>query len=450
MIKGYKLLLFLIFFNSINLFSKTEDCSCLSEFKDEYLKASPLNSITINLFDQKFSKDEGCILSSDKFIGMAELMIPQSFLLPMNLIGWKTISVKEGENNASIIQSINNDYQVSFYPADKNTVVISCRYLDNQDYKFYPESDGEIIEHTYYTLSYNESHEQAEWVHYKLNSSMIINNISRTDNFKPDYKVSTGTAISSDYAKSGYDRGHLAPAADMKVNTTSMKESFLLSNISPQNPSFNRGKWKSLESLVRSWALTNEIYVTTAGVLNENFKKIGVINKISVPKYFYKIIFDKKNSKMIAFLMPNQKLENNLKDYVVTVDRIEKLTGIDFYSELNDGIEEKLESEISTGEWDFSSSINISSNSSSSSISTDSSTGSMAPQCKGIAKSTGKQCKNGTYNKNGYCYVHQSQSPDYVEKPKTNYIGRCNAITAKGTQCKRNASSGSRFCWQHN
>ena len=70
-------------------------------------------------------------------------------------------------------------------------------------------------------------------------------------------------------------------------------------------------------------------------------------------------------------------------------------------------------------------------------------------QCKGTAKSTGVQCKNKTKNENGYCYIHKSQAPDYVKPQKTNYVGRCNATTQKGTQCKRNASSGTRYCWQH-
>jgi len=303
---------------------------------------------------------------------------------------------------------------------------------------FLPKSDGDIVYHVYYTLSYDENHEQAEWVHYYLDKNRFSGNIERTDNFRIDPKVKTGSATLADYKGSGYDRGHLVPAGDMKKDRISMSQSFLLSNISPQNVSFNRGGWKSLENLVRSWAKTKVLYVTTAGVLEKNLKTIG-LNNVSVPNRFYKIVYHPRNQKMIAFLMPNEKIINPLSSYVVSVDAIEDLTGINFFSEIEDDLEEKLESQISISDWNF----NTSSANSNTSLKT------VSSQCSGIAKSTGNQCRNKTKNKNGYCYLHQSQSDDYKAPPKSNYVGSCNAITKKGTRCKRNASSGSRFCWQH-
>ena len=220
--------------------------------------------------------------------------------------------------------------------------------------KFLPESKGEFVEHTYYSLSYVEMHEQAEWVHYKLNSYMLTGTTKRTDNFRIDPNVTSESASTYDYKGSGYDRGHLAPAGDMKISSNSMSESFFMSNISPQNRSFNRGGWKKLESLVRAWAKKNEIFITTAGVLNDNdFKKIGFKNSVSVPREFYKLIYMPSENKMIAFLMPNQKINGQLKDYVVSVDKVEQLTGIDFYSELDDVLEEKLEAEVNPSKWKF-------------------------------------------------------------------------------------------------
>jgi len=305
--------------------------------------------------------------------------------------------------------------------------------------KFLPKSNGEIIFHTNYTLSYNEFHEQAEWVHYYLDINKLNGSVDRTNDFRFDNSVSTGSASLNDYKYSGYDRGHLAPAGDMKINKTTMSESFLLSNISPQNASFNRGGWKKLESQVRAWAEKNNLYVITAGVLEDDLNKIG-LNGVSVPRNFYKIVYDPINKKMIAFLMPNIKTSKPLSSYVVNVDRIESITGIDFFTEIEDEFEEILESQIDVRKWDFNSNYvtNASNN-----------INSLSSQCKGQAKSTGNQCRNKTKNKNGYCYVHQKQSPDYIAPPKTNYVGRCNATTKKGTRCKRNASSGSRYCWQH-
>ena len=125
----------------------------------------------------------------------------------------------------------------------------------------------QIIYHTGFTLSYNEAHEQASWVAYELTSNELIKKVNRSDNFKQDPKVETGSALLSDYVRSGYDRGHLAPAADMSWSQITMEESFYMSNISPQKPGFNRGIWKKLESYVRQWAYDNEsIYVVTGGI----------------------------------------------------------------------------------------------------------------------------------------------------------------------------------------
>ena len=208
--------------------------------------------------------------------------------------------------------------------------------------RFLPKSQGELIEHTYYSLSYAEEHEQAEWVHYKLNSTMLKGRTPRKDSFKSDKLVSTKSAALTDYNYSGYDRGHLAPAGDMKLSETSMSESFYMSNMSPQKASFNRGLWKTLENQVRLRAKKSELYITTGGVLSSaDLKKIGN-NNVSVPDQFYKIIYDAKNQMMFAYLMENKKLES-LERHVATVDSIEALTGIDFYHELDDELENKLE-----------------------------------------------------------------------------------------------------------
>ena len=217
----------------------------------------------------------------------------------------------------------------------------------------HPKSTGQLINHSYLSLSYNENHEQAEWVYYLLTSEMINGKYQRTENFRNDNKVTSGSAHKSDYFKSGYDRGHLAPAGDMKISSTSMSESFLLSNISPQNPSFNRGGWKRLETQVRSWVLSeNEMFVVTGPVLTNPIGSIGS-NSVTIPRYFYKIVYSKLENKMIGLLMPNKKINNELKYYVKSVDYIENLTGIDFFHQLDDKYEDKLESKINLKKWNF-------------------------------------------------------------------------------------------------
>jgi len=315
-----------------------------------------------------------------------------------------------------------------------------------QDNKYLPTSTGEIVKHSHYILSYSEAHEQAEWVAYELTADETIKVVDRNDRFKADPTVSTGSATLADYKGSGYDRGHLAPAADMGFSSIAMSESFYMSNMSPQLPAFNRGIWKELESLVRTYAKKyGKIYVVTGGVLNGSGQTIG--NNVTIPTHYYKIILtgEGENTRMISFLLMNQKHTAPLSKFVVNTDIIEKLTGIDFFPQLPDELEEKLESKVDNVNWYFSSfhPEKVKNKSTTTSTST-------AAQCKGIAKSTGVRCKNKTKNSNGYCHYHQSQDNTTVKKTTTSsYSGRCCATTKKGTRCKRKASSGSRYCWQH-
>jgi len=266
--------------------------------------------------------------------------------------------------------------------------------------QYQPTSSGQVVKHSYYTLSYIEEHEQPEWVYYKLSPELVKGDQGRTDNFRPDPKVSTVSASLADYTASGYDRGHLCPAGDMKASEAAMSESFYMSNMSPQLPSFNRGIWKKLEATVRYWGMSeNIIYVVTAGVLTSNSGHIGA-NKVTIPKSYYKVIYAPKSQKMIGFVLPNVKSNQPLQSFVVSVDEVERRTGIDFFPQLDDAIEGKLEAQSNSSDWLFK-------QYSSSSSATKSK--SLAVQCKGKAKSTGNRCKNNTTNTNGYCNIHQHQ-----------------------------------------
>jgi endonuclease G len=192
----------------------------------------------------------------------------------------------------------------------------------------------EIIDHTYFRLGYDVKHKNSSWVAYLLTKQMVSNkNVERAKTFKKDNSVSL-SALPSDYTKSGYDRGHLCPAADMAWNEEAMKTTFLMSNISPQTPKFNRGKWKALEEKVRSWAVENDsIIVITGAILDSCSKgKIGK-NKVSVPCRFYKIVIDISypTYKAIAFIMSNEDLNNDIFTYAVSISDIESATSLDFF-----------------------------------------------------------------------------------------------------------------------
>jgi len=277
-----------------------------------------------------------------------------------------------------------------------------------------PSKNEEIVRHSGFTLSYNETYEQASWVAYELTADELIKRVKRSDNFKIDDKVSTGSALPSDYAKSGYDRGHLAPAADLSWSELSMKESFFMSNMSPQKPGFNRGIWKKLEGYVRQWASDNgSIYVVTGGVLKDIDQYIGKSN-VGVPKYFYKVILDYEglDIKGIAFIIPNDSSSRKLQTYATSIDEVELLTGIDFFHSLPDDKEFLLESKFDINQWrfkTFESETNIISSSTSLIESLKENSRTFYPsdlvQCSGITKK-GLRCKRKTSNSSGYCFQH--------------------------------------------
>jgi endonuclease G len=212
---------------------------------------------------------------------------------------------------------------------------------------------GYTISHTYYTISYSEPDKQAEWAAYYLTPASIIGTQKRTSKFMPDPLLKEPVKP-NDYTKTGYDRGHLCPAADMKLNGVSMTESFYMSNMSPQVPSFNRGIWSKLEDKVREWALEkNGVYVVTGSLLNKSCGTIA--GSITVPCAYYKIVFKQTphGAEAIAFMLSNAGSSLPLKQFVVSIDYLESLTGIDFFESLSDAEEEKFESLVLTNNWRF-------------------------------------------------------------------------------------------------
>mgnify|MGYP000526233035 CR=1 FL=1 len=219
---------------------------------------------------------------------------------------------------------------------------------------FLPTSTtGAIITHAYYTLSYAESHEQAEWVAYELSEKHLSKNDIERPYFVEDRQVKSKSADWRNYKRSGYDRGHLCPAGDRRFTYDAYHETFLTSNISPQNHEFNAGVWNSLEQKVRFWAGKYQgVYVVTGGILRKGLPSIGD-ERVSVPEEFYKIVMDASdgNYKAIAFLIPNKRTNKSFYDYVTTIDAIEEKTGIDFFPKISESLETHLESRIDLKAW---------------------------------------------------------------------------------------------------
>lgn len=252
-----------------------------------------------------------------------------------------------------IIYVANNylDKKNENYP---KTEIESGEYESEFDTTFLPKSTtGNIVTHNFYTLSYSEKHEQAEWVAYELKSEHIAKNDFKRPYFVEDRKVKSKSADWRNYKKSGYDKGHLCPAGDRTFNYDAYHETFLTSNISPQNKEFNRGVWNRLEQKTRYWSKKyGEVYVITGGVLEGQMKNIGD-ERVSVPNYFYKIIVSSNNQELnaIAFLIPNEPSNQSIYEYVVTIDEIETKTKIDFLPEFDEALETSLESRIDLNSW---------------------------------------------------------------------------------------------------
>ncbi len=214
-----------------------------------------------------------------------------------------------------------------------------------------------IFQREGYAFGYSEIHEQPLWVTYKLTADELNGKkVGRTDDFREDPRVRTRSAAPEDYKGSGYDRGHLAPAADMGWNQDVMSESFYMSNMSPQTPECNRGIWVELESQVRDFALwEKEIFVVTGPIFypGKPVKSIGVTSRVSVPHAYYKVVYDlTPPCKMIGFIIPNRSGNKKLQKYAVTVNTVEKETGLTFFPKLP-ADQTVLKQTISVSDWNW-------------------------------------------------------------------------------------------------
>ena len=214
---------------------------------------------------------------------------------------------------------------------------------------------GAIVEHAYYSLSYNEPFEQAEWVAYMLNKKQLTQDRRKRPFFIEDPKVKTKSADWRNYKGSGYDRGHLCPAGDRRFSKQAYNETFYTSNISPQDRDFNAGVWNRLEQQVRDWARRyDELFIVTGGILQSGLTEIGD-EDVDVPRYYYKIIAkgDLSNPDILGFLFLGKESNKPLRSFTVSIDEIEKRTGIDFFEKLPDKVEARLERGVTVENWKF-------------------------------------------------------------------------------------------------
>lgn len=216
-----------------------------------------------------------------------------------------------------------------------------------------------ILSHTGYTVSYNSHYNLANWSAWVLTKQRVEGHTKRDDyDFVPDpFLPESQAVVTQDYARSGYDRGHLCPAGDNKWNDTAMKECFYLSNVCPQKPNLNRGDWKELEDLCRDWVRSGDTLYISCGPIFTSAEpaQIGKRHKLAVPNGFFKVILRKKGNRQeaLGFLYKNGNQNMPVADHATSVDEVEKLSGFDFFSKLPDTIEKKIEAKNNPSDWNL-------------------------------------------------------------------------------------------------
>ena len=229
--------------------------------------------------------------------------------------------------------------------------------FSQKDYLPKPVENHQILHYKEFSLSYNEFAEQPDWVCYELTREEILISMKRKDYFATDLNVTTGSASQKDYASSGFDKGHICPASFCKSSLEAYKESFLMSNMTPQLPLFNREVWKELENHERNlakeygkiWCVSGPVFI-----YGGNLGSIGE-NKVTIPAYYYKVFLRKDPDgkyKSIAYLLPHVGSTMNHRNYIVAVNSVESLTGLDFFPFL-DKNENRVESQVYPKQWGY-------------------------------------------------------------------------------------------------
>lgn len=275
-------------------------------------------------------------------------------------------------------------------------------------FEYRPTSPSDHIIKTYkeFSLSYSDEYKQPVWVAYELTREELQKAAQRSNYFRIDKSIGTQWAALEDYEGSGYHRGHICRANYCKSSLKAYKESFYLSNVSPQLAGFNAGggNWYNLEILEENYALVKKrIYAVSGPVFKDNIDVIGK-GKIIVPGYFYKALLCPDLEHAIGFLLPHN--ENKVKNplqFAITIDSLEAFTGIDFFFALEDNAEELIEETLDFSCWTPPAKSDLDQ------IKKAKPTSAEKPfiRCKAITQSTGKRCKRNTGNNSGFCWQHE-------------------------------------------
>lgn len=236
--------------------------------------------------------------------------------------------------------------------AQSAPVGLPPHYPDLDRVKTLPAVEAKEYEYEGFRVSFNRHNRTPNWVAWELLASETDGEQSRGNNFWQDERVE-GCPSTYDYKNSGYDRGHMCPAADQKWSEKAMNDCFVMANMCPQDHSLNAGSWKTLENKERLWAQRDSAIVIVAGPVYSADNRSSIGGGVLVPGAFFKVLLAPYANppRAIGFVYPNMSSPGNMQNYVLTVDEIEELTGYDFFATLPDDIENEVESKTSFNEW---------------------------------------------------------------------------------------------------
>lgn len=218
------------------------------------------------------------------------------------------------------------------------------------------KKSDEVIVYEGFTISYNSKNLIPNWVAYELTSSEVDGQYPRGNGFGMDMDYRGKQAMREDYSNSGWDKGHMAPAADMKWSRTAMYESFYLTNICPQDHELNGNDWLTLEKLGREWAKRfGRVFIVCGPIVGTNYYGTIGENKVVVPDAFYKafLVVQDHRYHAIAFIMPNESKHHRIQEYALTVNELEEKIGLDLFPNIDDSIEEMIETDLYFSFWNL-------------------------------------------------------------------------------------------------
>lgn len=259
---------------------------------------------------------------------------------------------KKSDNQPTEQQS--DEQSLVVFPDDNTSTTFDNDASLNYESVLFPRGlSDKVVKYKGYTAHFNKDLHIPNCVTYEITANEARGKRDRSGNFERDESVA-GCPNWWDYRDSGYDRGHMAPAGDMKWDEQAMNETFYLTNVCPQDAALNAGMWNDIEIKVREWARRDKsLIVVTGPIMGKNQETIGQDVDIAVPEAFFKVILSPNTTpkKAIAFICPNRSCGGTMQSYAVSVDEVEKRTGMNFFNALPDEIENRIEATCNLNQW---------------------------------------------------------------------------------------------------